>query len=170
MKWHISAMTKSAGRWAAALALVLAAAAAHADLTGQVVRILDGDTLEVLVDLRPTRVRLAEIDAPEKRQPFGTRSRQALADLVFRKTVTVKEAGQDRYGRTIGTVLVDGQSANRAMVQAGMAWAYRAYLVDTSLLKVEAQAREARTGLWADPAPVAPWEWRAAEKSGRTEH
>lgn len=120
--------------------------------------------MDVLVDKKPRRVRLAEIDSPEKKQPFGTRSRQALATAVFQKTVEVRTAGTDRYGRTIGTLLVDGRSVNRAMVAQGMAWAYRSYLVDRTLLDVEAAARAARLGLWADPRPVAPWEWRAENR------
>jgi micrococcal nuclease len=157
--------TAGAGRTFARLlvsaAMAVAAAAAHADLSGEVIRILDGDTLEVLVDQRPVRIRLTEIDAPEKKQAFGNRARQALSELVFRRVVVIREAGQDRYGRTLGTVLVDGRSANREMVRSGMAWAYRAYLIDKTLLDLETQAREARRGLWVDPNPIAPWEWRA---------
>jgi endonuclease YncB( thermonuclease family) len=143
-----------APRFLAAVALWLLVGAAHADFSGVVVSILDGDTVDVLVDRKPVRVRLAEIDAPEKAQPFGTRSRQALAAAVFQQLVTVQTAGLDRYGRTIGTVLVDGRSVNRMMVAQGMAWAYRQYLVDRSLLDVEAAARSGRVGLWVDPIPV----------------
>ncbi len=153
------------GRLAAYAALACAAAAARADFSGEVVRILDGDTLEVLVNKIPVRVRLAEIDAPEKAQPFGTRARQALAAITFRRDVQVIEAGKDRYGRTIGTVVVNGTSANRTMVASGMAWAYRAYLIDKSLLSVEEEARAAKRGLWADAEPVPPWEWRASQRS-----
>ena len=138
---------------------------AHADFSGVVVSILDGDTVEVLVDRKPVRVRLAEIDAPEKAQAFGTRSRQALAAAVFQQLVTVKTTGLDRYGRTIGTILVDGHSVNRMMVAQGMAWVYRQYLMDRSLLDVEAAARSGRLGLWVDPNPVPPWEWRAAKRN-----
>lgn len=139
---------------------------AHADLSGVVVSVLDGDTVEVLVDRKPVRVRLAEIDAPERAQAFGTRSRQALAAEVFQQPVTVRTNGLDRHGRTIGTILVDGHSINRMMVEQGMAWAYRQYLVDRSLLDVEAAARSGRVGLWVDPNPTAPWEWRAAKRNG----
>lgn len=153
------------GRLAAYAALACAAAGTRADFSGEVVRILDGDTLEVLVDKQPVRVRLAEIDAPEKALPFGTRARQALAAITFRRDVQVIEAGRDRYGRTIGTVVVNGTSANRAMVASGMAWAYRAYLVDKSLLSVEEEARAAKRGLWADAEPVPPWKWRASQRA-----
>lgn len=110
---------------------------AHADFSGQVVAILDGDTVDVLVDQRPVRVRLAQIDAPEKRQAFGTRSRQALADLVFRKTVRVSEEGSDRYGRVIGTVYVGEVDVNAQMVREGMAWVYRNYVKDARLYELE---------------------------------
>jgi micrococcal nuclease len=124
----------------AALALFLVAGIAHADFSGIVVGVLDGDTVDVLVDRKPVRVRLAEIDAPEKAQAFGTRSRQALAAAVFQQVVMVRTSGTDRYGRTIGTLLVDGRSINRLMVAQGMAWVYRKYLLDRSLLDVEATA------------------------------
>jgi micrococcal nuclease len=150
----------------AVVALWLLVGVAHADFSGVVVSVLDGDTVDVLVDRKPVRVRLAEIDAPEKAQAFGTRSRQTLAAAVFQQPVTVRTNGLDRYGRTIGTILVDGQSINRMMVAQGMAWVYRQYLVDRSLLDVEAAARSGRVGLWVDPNPTAPWEWRAAKRNG----
>jgi micrococcal nuclease len=78
----------------------------------------------------------------------------------------VRTNGLNRYGRTIGTILVDGRSINRMMVAEGIAWAYRRYLVDRSLLDVEAAARSGRVGLWVDPQPVAPWEWRTAKRNG----
>lgn len=140
--------------------LVLVSHAAHADFTGNVISIKDGDTIEVLVDKKPIRIRLAQVDAPEKRQEFGTRSRQALSDLTYNRQVQVIEHGRDRYGRVLGTVVVRGVDVNRAMVAQGMAWAYRAYVKDLTLLEVERKARTARLGLWAHPAPVPPWEFR----------
>ena len=148
----------------AACALLLVAGIAHADFSGVVVGVLDGDTVDVLVAQKPVRVRLAEIDAPEKSQAFGTRSRQTLAAIVFKQAVNVRTAGVDRYGRTIGTLLVDGHSVNRMMVAQGMAWVYPQYLKDRSLVDVEAAARASKAGLWADPHAVAPWAWRAAKR------
>lgn len=148
----------------AACSLLLVAGLAHADFSGVVVGVLDGDTVDVLVDQRPVRVRLAEIDAPEKAQAFGTKSRQALAAAVFKQAVDVQTTGVDRYGRTIGTLLVDGHSVNRMMVAQGMAWVYLQYLVDRSLLDVEAAARASKAGLWVDSHAVAPWTWRAAKR------
>ena len=92
---------KAARVWCLA-ALLAFAGLAHADLVGPVVAIQDGDTIDVLVNRQPVRVRLAQIDAPERRQAFGTRSRQALAELVFRQSVRVAETGRDRYGRVLG--------------------------------------------------------------------
>lgn len=156
------------------LLLCLLPALAWADFGGKVVKVADGDTVTVLRTdgARPeqVRVRLSSIDAPEKRQPWGTRSRQLLSDLVFDRQVRVEELGTDRYGRTIGVVHVGRLNANREMVRQGLAWAYRQYLNDSALLQVEAAARRARRGLWADPSPVAPWDFRrqqAAERAAR---
>jgi len=143
-----------------AAALLAVNSAAWADLSGPVIAILDGDTVDILVNSRPVRIRLAQIDAPEKKQAFGTRSRQALSDMVFRHVVTVAESGPDRYGRTVGTVFVAGTNVNAAMVNQGMAWAYRQYVTDRSIIQLEEQARAARRGLWVDPAPVEPWLFR----------
>lgn len=143
-----------------ACALLAVCSAAWADFSGSVVGVIDGDTIDVLVENRPVRVRLAQIDAPERTQAFGTRSRQALSAMVFRQAVTVAEAGSDRYGRTLGTVFVAGVNVNAAMIDQGMAWAYRQYVTDRSLIQLEAQARAARRGLWVDPAPVEPWLFR----------
>lgn len=143
-----------------ALALLVAAGIARAELAGPVVAVLDGDTIDVLIDRQPVRVRLAQIDAPEKRQAFGTRSRQALSSLVFRQSVTVADAGRDRYGRVLGTVCVSGVNVNAEMVRQGMAWVYRQYATDRSLFALEDEARAGRRGLWADPSPVPPWQFR----------
>lgn len=148
------------------LACLVVASHARADFDGEVVGVLDGDTVDVLVATKPIRVRLANIDAPEKAQAYGARSRQALADLVFRRVVHVQEHGADRYGRAIGDITADGRSINRTMIALGMAWAYRKYLTDSTLLDVEASARAGRVGLWADPQPVPPWEWRRAKRAG----
>jgi endonuclease YncB( thermonuclease family) len=161
----MTAAPKAFIRTLAACALLLAACAVQADFSGKVIRIIDGDTVDILVDREPMRIRLAQIDAPEKRQAFGTKSRHALAAMVSQKTATVITAGTDRYGRTIGTVLVDGRDINRAMVGQGMAWVYRQHLNDFSLIAVETKARENRVGLWADAEPVAPWVWRASARN-----
>jgi endonuclease YncB( thermonuclease family) len=125
----------------------------------------DGDTLTCLDENnQQQKVRLAEIDAPELGQDFGKVSREALASMVFGKTVEVVDEGKDRYGRWIGRVLVNGTDVNREMVATGNAWHYAAYSKDTSLAQLQADARGKQIGLWAQPSPVAPWQFRANEK------
>jgi endonuclease YncB( thermonuclease family) len=129
--------------------------------TGRVVGISDGDTLTVLRDREQVKVRLVEIDAPEKAQAFGEKSKQSLSELCFDKPATLTETGKDRYGRTLARVQCDGIDSNAEQVRRGMAWVYRKYAPkDSPLYAVEAQAKAARRGLWADDAPVPPWEWR----------
>ena len=149
---------------------VAAVAAEPATLTGKVVSVHDGDTLRVL-DAAGTqhKVRLQGIDAPETKQAFGTKARNRLADLTLGKAVTVRVHGRDRYGRTLGTVEAAGQDANRQMVADGMAWHYVEYSTDAGLAQAERDARAAGRGLWADKAPVAPWDWRAGEKDRKRE-
>ncbi|MDQ3774129.1 MAG: thermonuclease family protein, partial [Pseudomonadota bacterium] len=98
------------------------------------------------------KVRLAEIDAPEKRQPFGSRAKQAMSELVFGKTVGVVTVDRDRYGRTVGQVFAESGNINEKMVQLGYAWVYRKYAKNQMLFGLERTAREARRGLWRDPA------------------
>lgn len=131
------------------------------ELTGRVVAVADGDTLTLLVDRTQVRVRLADIDAPERKQAFGTRSRQSLHDLCHGKAAQVQDHGQDRYGRTIGQVTCGGIDANAEQVRRGMAWVYDRYArPDSPLYALQDQARASRIGLWADAKPVPPWEWR----------
>jgi len=139
-------------------------AAEHAELVGKVVGVHDGDTLTLLVDRQQYKVRLDGIDAPELGQDFGMRAKQALSKAVFGKTVKVETHGQDKYGRTLGEVLVDGQSANRRLVCDGMAWHYVKYSTSKELADAEKSARQSKAGLWADPAAVPPWEYRAKKK------
>lgn len=136
--------------------------ATSAEATVKVIGITDGDTVRVLFqgENRQEKVRLDQIDAPERGQPFGEKSRQYLAELVHGKTITLEYTGRDRYGRLIGTLRVDGKSMNAEMVRAGYAWVYRRYMKDENLLLLEAAARENERGLWADPQPIAPREWR----------
>ena len=133
---------------------------AHADFTGKVVAVADGDTITVLKDLQQVKVRLTEIDAPEKKQAFGNRSKESLSDLCFGKTATLLEKSKDRYGRTLARVTCDGTDANAEQVRRGLAWAYTKYLTDPQIKAIEEEARAARLGLWRDEKPVPPWEWR----------
>lgn len=144
------------------LLLSLCTTFAHAaEFIGKVVSVADGDTLTVLVDRQQVKARLASIDAPERKQPFGTRSRQSLNDLCHGKPATVRDKGQDRYKRTIGTVICAGIDANAEQVRCGMAWVYDRYArPDSPLYALQEQSRAARNGLRADAKPVPLWEWR----------
>ncbi len=139
-----------------------------ADFTGRVVGVADGDTITVLHNGKGERIGLHGIDCPEKRQAFGKRAKQFTSTLVFGTTVTVQALDRDRYGRTVGVVLLpDGRSLNHELVRAGFAWMYRRYTNDQSLSDLEEEARVARRGLWADAEPVPPWEWRIMRKRYR---
>ena len=136
-------------------------------LRGKVVKIADGDTLTLLDRSKQQhKVRLIGIDAPERKQPFGTVSRQNLADLVFGKEVAVEWHKQDRYQRVLGKVLLNGKDVNLEQIKAGLAWHYKQYDRDQlpADRKLYAEAQKAAslkgTGLWNDPAPVAPWDFR----------
>ena len=143
-------------RWMVGLVLsVLAIPGAADPLTGRVVGVTDGDTLTVRVaGNRPIKVRLAGIDAPERDQPFGQRSRQSLSKLAFGQTATVAVQKTDDYGRTVGTVTVGGVNVEAEQVRRGLAWVYRHYTDDARLRALEAEAKAARVvgGCAADAA------------------
>jgi len=128
--------------------------------------VADGDTLYAHVDGHSIRIRLAQIDAPEKAQAFGRRSEQSLRELVGKKQVELTWKSLDRYGRPIAQVAVDGLDVNAEQVKRGFAWVFRRYSNDSALIALEAHAKSAGAGLWADPHPIAPWEWRAARREG----
>lgn len=130
--------------------------------SGKVIGVKDGDTFEILYDGQPERVRLAEIDCPEKSQPFGNNAKQYASDLCFGQQVSVTVHGKrDRYGRIVGTVVTaDGVNVNEALVKAGLAWHYKQYSDSETLAAMEQQARLKQLGLWADKKPTPPWEWR----------
>ncbi|EBN3062761.1 hypothetical protein DPO09_22460 [Salmonella enterica] len=128
---------------------------------GKVIRVLDGDTIEVLQEDKPVRVRLANIDAPEKKQAYGYWSTKQLKGLVAAQPVTVTYTQTDRYGRIIGRVFTtNGIEANRFMVLSGAAWVYERYNADNALPALQREAQKMKLGLWADSQPVPPWEWR----------
>ena len=133
-----------------------------------VVAIADGDTLTArcgsATGQENLKVRLAEIDAPEKGQAFGVRSKQHLAELCFQKQATVTPRTKDRYLRTVANVQCEGVDAGAEQIRAGMAWVFDRYVTDRSLYAVQDDARAAKRGLWMDPNPTPPWEWRKGER------
>lgn len=141
------------------LAVVLSFIAAPA-FAHQVIGVADGDTLTVLHDRRQVKIRLANIDAPEKAQAFGARSKQSLSELCYGKDATYDVVDVDRYGRTVAVVTCDGVNVNREQVARGMAWVYTRYNKDRALADIEARARAAGAGLWSEAAPTPPWAFR----------
>lgn len=134
---------------------------------GRVVGVTDGDTVTVLVNGHDQyKIRLSGIDAPEKKQPFGQKAKAMMSDLVYDKDVTVNWNKQDRYGRTIGVVIANGQDTGLALVRSGLAWHYKKYqneqLPEDRIRYSDAEdlARSRRVGLWADSDVMPPWEWR----------
>jgi endonuclease YncB( thermonuclease family) len=125
--------------------------------------------LRVLYRDGELKVRLECIDAPELKQPYGTRSKQTLSNLVFGRTVRVDDHGRDRYGRLLGRVYYRELDVNAEMVREGAAWVYVRYCHDPELYRLEKDTREAHTGLWALPEAqrVAPWEWRHRAREAR---
>jgi micrococcal nuclease len=135
---------------------------ALADFSGCVVGVTDGCTLTVLHRGKAEKIRLRGIDCPEKGQPFGTKAKEFTSAMVSGKTVTVHVTVTDRLGRTVANVVLpDGRRVNQELVIAGLAWWSRAYAPhDDTLRELEKQARTAKRGLWTDPRPIPPWEWR----------
>ena len=132
-----------------------------ATFTGKVVGIADGDTLTVLTATKQQhKIRLAEIDAPEKHQAFGTKSKQSLSDLCFGKEAEITPRVKDRYQRIVARVKCAGVDANAEQVNRGMAWVYRRYAKDHDLYVLEHGAKVEKRGLWADSSPTPPWHWR----------
>ena len=154
-------------RWIATQILLLAIAATlHADeIRGKVVSIADGDTITVLDTAKVQhKIRLQGIDAPEKKQAFGTKSKEALSEKVGEKEVVVEWTEKDRYGRILGEVKLGDRHVNLEMVQDGMAWHYKQYSKSKKLADAEEAARKAKKGLRVDKEPVPPWEFRKAER------
>lgn len=153
----------SARHWLAALVVMCWASVAPAEeFSGKVVGVSDGDTITVLRDRTPVKVRLNGIDCPETGQDFGSRAKAVTSELVFDQVVRVVPRDTDNYGRTVADVfLADGRSLNHELVRSGFAWWYRKYAPnDGTLARLETEARAATRGLWAQRGAVAPWDWR----------
>jgi micrococcal nuclease len=145
------------------IVLLFVGSASAGEYPARVIGITDGDTLTVLAAQKTqVKIRLAGIGAPESGQDFGTKAKQAASELAFGKIVSIIERDKDRYGRTVADVwLPDGRSLNREMVRNGSAWWYRKYAAnDRVLARLEAEARQAKRGLWSQPDPKPPWDWR----------
>lgn len=145
--------------------LTHAALAAAVEFTALVVKVVDGDTLVVLMNGENWRIRLHGVDAPESGQPFGRQARQAVVALALGRSVTVREVGRDQYGRILAdVVLPNGRVLNEELVRVGLAWWYCRHSTDARLAELEREARAARRGLWGDANPVAPWDFRHPDR------
>ena len=161
--------------------VAIAAFGAQADtLTGRVVSVADGDPITVLdADRQQHKIRLAGIDAPEKGQPFGQKSKECMSDLVYGKEVRVEGDKRDRYGRTVAKVWVTPADcpkcdktldAGLAMLTVGLAWHYKKYQNEQTpedrgrYAFAEDEARAKHVGLWADADPTPPWDWRKTNR------
>lgn len=129
---------------------------------GKVVKVLDGDSLNIIQKGKEVRIRLAEIDAPEHGQPFWKQSRQALDSYVFDKNVSVEEFDRDQYGRIVGHVYLNDTWVNGKLVQQGYAYVYDRYAISKKLYQYQAQAEKNKVGIWRLPESqrVKPWDWR----------
>jgi endonuclease YncB( thermonuclease family) len=159
---------------ALALLVIVVHPAPAAQLEGRVVGVADGDTVTVLTAARKQyKVRLSGIDAPEKSQPFGNYSKKSLSLRLFDRDVVVEWSKTDRYGRIVGRVEVGGVDANLEQLRAGAAWVYTQYISELPAaerqryLEAEQEARGQRRGLWTDPDPQPPWEFRRAARANR---
>ena len=132
------------------------------EISGRVIRIKDGDTIEILYDGMPLTIRLAHIDCPEKNQPFGTIAKKFISDLCFDQVVTIENDNKfDRYRRLIGVIITpSGDTINKELVKAGLAWHFKVYSLDQEYSTLEMIAREKKLGLWVDENATAPWVWR----------
>lgn len=143
-----------------AVLLAFSGLASAADFTAKVIAVLDGDTVLVKRANGLLKIRLAEIDAPEKTQTFGETSRRSLSGMVLGKQVKVASQAVDQYGRMVAHLDLDGLDVNAEQIRRGMAWEYSHFHGNRALLALQQEAREAPRGLWALAEPMPPWEWR----------
>jgi micrococcal nuclease len=133
----------------------------------KVIGIIDGDTYDILVNMRPVRVRMYAIDAPERGMPYNKVAKKYLSDMIFGKMVTIKQTDTDKNGRIVAkTYLPDGREASTEMLKAGFAWHFKKYDNNPTLAQLEINARKNKLGLWADNEPIAPWEVRKMHRNG----
>jgi len=134
--------------------------------TGRVIKIVDGDTYDILINGKQLRIRMDGIDAPERGQPYSKISKEYLGRLCDGETIRLEIKSKDRFGRTVAKSWVSGnRELGAEMIRAGMAWHFKKYSDDIRLGKLEQQARQERVGLWADPKPIAPWDYRKMKRA-----
>jgi len=143
------------------LFVVIASFIQSQTLTGKVIAVTDGDTIVLLVETQQYKIRLNGIDCPEKKQAFGSQAKQFTSERVYGQSVRAVVKDKDRYGRLVCDIyLPNGEKLNEEIVRNGFAWHYKKYSKDKKLAGLEIQARNNRLGLWSDPNPIPPWEYR----------
>ncbi|MBI5007512.1 MAG: thermonuclease family protein [Nitrosomonadales bacterium] len=156
-------------RWFVALACGLALNV-HAEVfTARVLAVLDGDTVLVSRNGKASKVRLANIDAPEKEQPFGKQSRQSLQELVHKREVVIDSRAVDQYGRIVGLISLEGLDINQEQLRRGMAWEYSYFHSDKTYVALQKEAQQQQRGLWAQADPQSPWQWRKLHPSTKAD-
>ena len=143
----------------------LSSLANAAEFSGKVIAVLDGDTLMVIRDGHPVKVRFAEIDAPEKAQPFGMASKKSLSEMVMGKQIKVVTRAVDDYGRLVALVSVGELNVNHEQVRRGMAWEYSRFHSNRELMALQREAQLAKRGLWAEEGAIEPSQWRKQHPS-----
>lgn len=134
----------------------------HAEqFTARIIAVLDGDTVMAIRDnVRPIKIRLAEIDAPEMKQPGGIDAKKALSEMVMHKRVTVDSQAVDQYGRLVAHLAVGGKRVSELMIELGMAWEYSHFHQNKRYIALQSEAQAAGRGLWRQTSPLPPWQWR----------
>jgi endonuclease YncB( thermonuclease family) len=160
-RWALFLAALVAGAWAA----TRMPASPPDTLTAVPARVIDGDSFVLGDAAGGHEVRIAGIDAPEFRQPYGREARSALQDLIAGRRIELLPRARDRHGRIVADVTAGGRDVGAELVTAGAAWAQRERGGDEALLASEAQARTSRRGLWALPDPIAPWDWRVRARN-----
>ena len=146
--------------------LILCSNANSLELIGKVIKVSDGDTVTILTeDKTQHKIRLNDIDAPEKKQAFGNKSKDNLAKSIASKTVKVEYKKVDRYKRVLGTIYLNNKDINLEQVKSGYAWVYKQYSKNQTYYQEEQKAKELKKGLWIEKEPIAPWEFRKQKKS-----
>lgn len=134
----------------------------------KVIGIKDGDTLVILMDGKEQTVRFTHVDCPEKKQPFGNKAKQFVSDRCFGTYVTLvydEKNKYDRYKRLLAEIILeDGRNLNKELVKNGLAWHFKRYSKSEEYARLEIEARRQKTGIWSEPNPIAPWDWRKPKK------
>lgn len=130
-------------------------------IKGKVIKVKDGDTIVILDDTKTQHtIRVADIDCPEYKQPFSKKGKHFVSDEIYLKQVEIEKKTIDRYGRVVGYVLYDNKNLSEELLKQGLAWHYVKYSTSLNFQELEDKAKKLKKGLWSDPYPIAPWEWR----------